>query len=613
MNNRYTNRAEINQLKILPELITHHIPVRSDLPAVTDYDSAKKEWKTLTFGQLHAEAERWAKALTKSGLKKGDRVAMLLPNCTTAIAFDQGALRAGLVPVPLHLIDTPANCAYIIGDSGAKALIIMNRARWHAIEKVAANGEVSAIETVIYVDDEAEESEAPKIYSAQEWLKDAENCTIPYEPPCEEDHACLVYTSGTTGKPKGVMLTHKNIMSDVQTLLYNIEPSGTDVWLSFLPLSHMFERTTTYYIGLGMGNHVYFNRGIPRLLEDLKIAHPTILMSVPRIYEKVYAKIQERLRVAKPIQRKVFMAAVEAGWRNFRQANQLPPEEGNAPRIWDKLLDPFYERAVRKKIKDQFGGRLRVAVSGGAPLSLDVAKVFCGLGINIHQGYGMTETSPIVSVNRLGSNDPTTVGPIMPEFEFKLGPKDELLLRGPQVMKGYWKLPEKTAEVLTEDGWLSTGDQADILAGNMLRIKGRIKEIIVTSNGEKIAPVDVEQAMETDPLFAQTMVVGEGYPFVVAVIVLGQGQWEDLAKKLNVDPSDKASLTNKSVKLAVLKRIKAACKELPQYGVPRSVCLSLEPWTIENSMLTPTLKIRRRIITAAFKNDIDKLYSDFGR
>jgi len=613
MNNRYTNRAEINQLKILPELITHHIPVRSDLPAVTDYDSAKKEWKTLTFGQLHAEAERWAKALTKSGLKKGDRVAMLLPNCTTAIAFDQGALRAGLVPVPLHLIDTPANCAFIIGDSGAKALVIMNRARWHAIEKVATNGEVSAIETVIYVDDEAEESDVPKIYNAQEWLKDAENSTIPYEAPSEEDLACLVYTSGTTGKPKGVMLTHKNIMSDVQTLLYNIEPSGTDVWLSFLPLSHMFERTTTYYIGLGMGNHVYFNRGIPRLLDDLKIARPTILMSVPRIYEKVYAKIQERLRVAKPIQRKVFMAAVEAGWRNFRQANQLPSEEGNAPRIWDKLLDPFYERAVRKKIKDQFGGRLRVAVSGGAPLSLDVAKVFCGLGINIHQGYGMTETSPIVSVNRLGSNDPTTVGPIMPEFEFKLGPKDELLLRGPQVMKGYWKLPEKTAEVLTEDGWLSTGDQADILPGNMLRIKGRIKEIIVTSNGEKIAPVDVEQAMETDPLFAQTMVVGEGYPFVVAVIVLGQGQWEDLAKKLNVDPTDKASLTNKSVKLAVLKRIKAACKELPQYGVPRSVCLSLEPWTIENSMLTPTLKIRRRIITAAFKNDIDKLYSDFGR
>lgn len=613
MNNRYTNRAEINQLKILPELITHHIPVRSDLPAVTDYDSAKKEWKTLTFGQLHAEAERWAKALTKSGLKKGDRVAMLLPNCTTAIAFDQGALRAGLVPVPLHLIDTPANCAFIIGDSGAKALVIMNRARWHAIEKVATNGEVSAIETVIYVDDEAEESDVPKIYNAQEWLKDAENSTIPYEAPSEEDLACLVYTSGTTGKPKGVMLTHKNIMSDVQTLLYNIEPSGTDVWLSFLPLSHMFERTTTYYIGLGMGNHVYFNRGIPRLLDDLKIARPTILMSVPRIYEKVYAKIQERLRVAKPIQRKVFMAAVEAGWRNFRQANQLPPEEGNAPRLWDKLLDPFYERAVRKKIKDQFGGRLRVAVSGGAPLSLDVAKVFCGLGINIHQGYGMTETSPIVSVNRLGSNDPTTVGPIMPEFEFKLGPKDELLLRGPQVMKGYWKLPEKTAEVLTEDGWLSTGDQADILPGNMLRIKGRIKEIIVTSNGEKIAPVDVEQAMEKDPLFAQTMVVGEGYPFVVAVIVLGQGQWEDLAKKLNVDPTDKASLTNKSVKLAVLKRIKAACKELPQYGVPRSVCLSLEPWTIENSMLTPTLKIRRRIITAAFKNDIDKLYSDFGR
>lgn len=445
-----------------------------------------------------------------------------------------------------------------------------------------------------------------------EWLKEGDSVgTLPPGPE-EEDLAALVYTSGTTGKPKGVMLTHKNIMSDISALLYNIAPNPSDTWLSFLPLSHTFERTTSYYIGLGMGNKVTFSRGVARILDDLKTVRPSIMMSVPRVFEKVAAKINERLKQKGAVSRLVFQAAVDAGYRNFSRRNGLPVDS-SVPAAFDRLMDPVYDKLVRNQIKNSFGGRMRVAVSGGAALSPEVAKTIIGLGIEIFQGYGMTETSPIISVNKIGANHPDTVGPILQGIEAKLGEKDELLVRGPQVMRGYWKRPEDTFKTLDPEGWLSTGDQADILPGNYLKIKGRIKEIIVTSTGEKVPPVDIEQAIETDPLFDQAMVYGDNRPFIVGLLVLNKDNFERFAGSLNLDSKDPEILTNKAVIREILKRIKSACKSFPQYGVPRSVLLLKDPWTIENDSLTPTLKLKRRVILAKHGNEIEKLYEDFGK
>lgn len=610
---RFASKEDVQKLSVLPELVTHHLAERGDCPAVSDWDNAAKDWRTLTYRELYEESMKWARAFTRSGLKKGDRVAMLLPNSIAAIVFDQGALLAGLVPVPLHIIDTPANCAYILGNSEAKALVTLNRARWHAIETGAEEGELKELKNVILIEDEGEEHDSISVQNAAEWLKKDEDKEVTLEGAAPDDLACLVYTSGTTGKPKGVMLTHRNIMSDVQALLENVCPRGDDVWLSFLPLSHMFERTTSYYIGLGMGSHVYFSRGLTHLANELKLVRPTIFMSVPRVYEKVYAKIQERLKSKGSLSQAIFNFAAASGYRQYRKANGLPAEAGNAPCFIDPLLSPLFDKLVRKTIQEQFGGRLRVAVSGGAALNYNIAKMYIGLGIHIHQGYGMTETSPILSVNKIGANDPATVGQLLPGIEARLGNMDELQVRGPQIMKGYWKRPEDTAKVLSDDGWLSTGDQADILPGNFIRIKGRIKEIIVTSTGEKIAPVDVEQAVESDPLFAQSMVHGEDRPFVTAVVVLNPEEWKKFANELGLDAKNPDSLTTKAVKNAVIRRIKRAAKGLPQYGVPRSVHLTLEPWTIENNMLTPTLKLKRRNILAKYSAEIDQLYKDFGK
>ncbi len=607
-----TRVNEVRTLKVLPELITHHLALRPDSPAVSQYSAAAQQWETLSFGELYEHSLQWSKAFVAAGLKKGDRVAMLLPNGIDAICFDQGALLIGLVPVPLHIIDTPSNCVYILRDSDCRFLVTPNKARWNAIEKAAGAGGLPLLETVVFTDDEETKTNSrPKLYSLADWLALGDNVGEIPAMPDEEDLACLVYTSGTTGKPKGVMLTHRNIMSDVSSLLYNIAPAPGDVWLSFLPLSHMFERTTTYYIGLGMGNHVYFSRGINRLVDDLKTVKPTIFMSVPWVFEKVHAKIEERLRSKSRIARLVFKAGVEAGWRRFAAAQKLPGE--TPPKLLDSLLDGFYEKFVRKNIQDQLGGRVRVSVTGGAPITAKVIKTFIGLGVPIIQGYGMTETSPIIAVNGIERNNPLTVGMILPGIEAKLGAKDELMVRGPQIMKGYWKRPEDTLKTIDPEGWLYTGDQARILEDRFLQITGRIKEIIVTTNGEKVPPVDIEQAIECDPLFAQAMILGDNRPFISALAVLNREEWERLAISLDVDPKDPSSLQSKTVRQALLRRMRAAAKDAPQYGIPRAVCATLEPWTIDNGCLTPTLKLKRRVLNEKFAEQIEQMYQNFGK
>ena len=418
----------------------------------------------------------------------------------------------------------------------------------------------------------------------------------------------LVYTSGTTGRPKGVMLTHENILENAKGVMGNIRPNPGDVWFSFLPLSHTFERTTTYYLAMGMGNHIWFNRNILQIVDDLRQARPTILMSVPRIYERIYARLNDKLNKQGAAAKYVFNWAVEVGWRRFCRENGLPVEHS-----WRECLDglvaDWLDRKVGSALRDVFGGvKPHAFISGGAALNQNVARTFIGLGIEIFQGYGLTETSPILAVNKEQHNNPSTVGMPLPNMQLRIGDNDELQVKGPCVMKGYWNRPEATRETFTEDGWLKTGDQADILPSGHVRIKGRIKEIIVTSTGEKIPPADLEMAIETDPLFAQVMAVGEAMPYVSAIVVLEPDHWTALAKECGVDPQDPASLTAKAVTTNVLRRIKKLTRGFPQYGVPRAVILSLDAWTIENGMLTPTLKLKRHVIRAHFQDQIAHLY-----
>ncbi len=593
-------------LSTLPELLTQHLTKRPDAVAYKYYDNATQHWVDLTFKDVYNIVHQWRHAFAAvEGLSAGDRVAMLLPNCPEAVFFDQAALANVLVPVPLHAIDTPKSSAFILKDSGAKVLVTNKFLKWKQIREL---NEELAVSLVVITDDVQEDPDAAiPVISLKRFLAMGEKSTLPTREPKSTDLAALVYTSGTTGNPKGVMLTHRNVLSNIRGVLLNLQPYEHETMLSFLPLSHTFERTTTYYLSLGLGFTVAFNRSISHLQSDFKDIRPTVLMSVPRVYEMIHAKIVDGLAKKSAFVNYLFNWAVEVGWRRFCRENNLPIE--TSARAWlDPFVSGFLDKKVGKPLRNVFGDRIHLYISGGAALNPAVARVFLALGINIFQGYGMTETSPIISVNKVGNNHPNTVGPALPNIEVRLGDGDELQVRGPSVMQGYWNRPEATKEIFTHDGWLRTGDVVSIYPDGQIRITGRIKEIIVTSTGEKVPPVDIEAAIENDALFSQAMVLGDNRPFISALVVINPSEWERLCATLGLDPADDASLANPDARRAALRRIKAATSRFPNYGVPRQVALFREPWSIENGLLTPTLKLKRNVIRQRFHDEIEALY-----
>ena len=604
-----TRLEDLKKCKTLCEFVPLRARQIPQTVALRQYDRKEKAWKDVTYASLDKQITAWRRALEALHLERGARVAILLNNSVDAVLADQAVLANGLIPVPLHAIDTPGSSAFILIDSQSSALITNKADRWGLIEKT--NVPMPDLKHVILSEETGinEKDEHRQILSKDIWLASGKDIQELPEGPKSEDLAAIVYTSGTTGRPKGVMLTHHNVVENVIATLIHIAPAPKPgyVFLSFLPLSHTFERTAGYYLALGMGCTITYNRSIMLLAEDLRTVKPDVLISVPRIYEKIYARINEQLGKKPAIARWLFNCAVNVGWRKFCAENKLPVPK-SPWQFADSFTGPILKKLVADKVLEQFGGNLKVAIAGGAALNGKVARVFGGLGLAPIQGYGMTEASPIIAGNSLTLNQPDTVGKLFPNLQMRLAPEThEIQIRGSSIMKGYWKRPEDTARVLDSEGWLSTGDVGEINETGLLRIKGRIKEIIVTSTGEKVPPVDLELALETDPLFSQAYVVGENKPFISAVTVLNPEEWKKLAAELKVSASE-ASLKLTSVRTAILKRVKAAAADFPHYALPRKVLLTLKPWTIENGLLTPTLKLKRTPLAKFFKKEIDEIY-----
>ena len=611
--------ADIASVQTLPQLLAYRAARTPNSEAYRAFDTSSQAWTSLTWAETAQRVGTWAQALAAMQLPAAARIAILLPNGLNAMCADQATLATGCVPVPLHAIDNPGSIAYILADCEASMLFVSHVEQWEKIQAVGTP--FPALRAVVITDDGASltaipaSGGGPAVGSLAQWLAGATHAgsaTVPKAPEAD-DLAAIVYTSGTTGKPKGVMLTHHNVISDVKAVLERIAPTAEDVFLSFLPLSHTFERTGGYYLPIAAGSCVAYARSVPQLAEDLKTVRPTVLVSVPRIYERIHAKLLEKLSPT-PWKMQLYEAAQNKGWARFCAVQGLPApaaSEGQAAGWMAALPWPVLQALVAKPLLAQFGGRVRVAVSGGAPLSPTIAKCFLGLGLPLIQGYGMTETAPVVSVNALDDNDPACVGKALPGVEVRIGENRELQVRGPIVMKGYWKRPEDTAKILSADGWLGTGDQAEIVNGRIY-IKGRIKEIIVTSTGEKVPPGDLELAMLADPLLEQTFVVGENRPFIACVAVLKRDEWQRLAGDLGLSAQDADSLNHPSVHRAVLARIEKNTASFARYAVPRAVHLTLEPWTIENTFMTPTLKLKRNNLMAHFAEAIEGMYQKPG-
>ncbi|MEE8320705.1 MAG: AMP-binding protein, partial [Gammaproteobacteria bacterium] len=377
-----------------------------------------------------------------------------------------------------------------------------------------------------------------------------------------------------------------------------VEVTPEDVFLSFLPLSHTLERTVGYYLPMMAGATVAFTRGIAELAEDLITINPSGLITVPRIFERVYSKVKQQLQSRSLLTRWLFKLAIDTGWRRFEYM------QGRAKLHPSIVLWPLLKRLVADKVNERLGSNLKIAISGGAALAPDISRVFIGLGVPILQGYGLTEASPVVSVNRPDNNIPASIGPALPGVEVMIGRDDELLVRGDLVMLGYWNNTEATREAIDKDGWLHTGDKAR-MEGDFIFITGRLKEIIVLANGEKVPPGDMELAIVADMLIDQLMVIGEARPYLSALVVLNEEQWNRYASKHNIDFE---SLADETVEQVLLDRISRHLSHFPGYTQIRRVTCISEPWSVDNDLLTPTLKLKRNRINEKYAGEIGKMY-----
>jgi len=565
------------------------------------YDPEQAIWKNSTWSEMRDETARWQTAFLQEGLKRGDRVGIMMPNRREWVMFDQAALGLGLVSVPLFYNDRGGNVAYIAEASAIKLLVIQGQEQWKSLEPV--RDELPTIHRIVSLESLDGMAHDDRIRQLEQWLPATAGEYQVVNDLDPHSLCSIVYTSGTTGHPKGVMLSHHNILSNTYEALQTTSVNDDDILLSFLPLSHMLERTGGYYLPLMAGITVAYARSILQLAEDLLTIRPTFLISVPRIYERIYAKIQEGLDEKPPMVRKLFNLAVNVGWKRFEHLQG----RGNwSPSL---LLWPLLEKLVASKVTEKLGGRLRTAISGGAPLPPDVARTFLALGVPVLQGYGLTETSPVLAVNRIDDNIPESVGLALPSTQLAVADDGELLARGDAVMLGFWNNPQETARVIDEEGWLHTGDVARIDATGHVYITGRIKDIIVLANGEKVSPADMEIAIAMDALFEQVLIIGEGRPFLSALIVPEPEHWKNLAEGLGLDPENPASLQDKKVMDHVHRRIGDQLREFPGYAQIRKAVLLSEAWSVENGYLTPTLKTKRKLIIEHCDSLITDIYN----
>jgi long-chain acyl-CoA synthetase len=566
------------------------------------YDNDKNIWVDFTWSHMEREIRRWQAALLQENLAPGDRVAVMLRNCPQWIMFDQAALGLGLVTVPLYTSDRPENVAHVLQDSGARLLLIEGQEDWlplrTACEHLAQLGRIVTLQAL------PGSNRDPKLQSLAQWLPTSGDA-FHHRITDSAALATIVYTSGTTGKPKGVMLSHGNLLDNCWQSIKLFRLQNDECMLSFLPLSHALERMAGYYLAVMGGVTVTYARSIQQLQEDFNLLRPTILISVPRIFERILGGIRKKLDKEPATARRLFDLTVDTGYKRFEY------RQGRSKWEPQLLLWPLLERTVARKITQKLGGKLRLIVCGGAAVAPEISRTFIGLGLPFLQGYGLTESSPVISVNRLEDNQPASVGPALEDVETRVDENSVLHVRGPNVMMGYWNNPSATAAILNPDGWLNTGDAVRIDATGHIHITGRLKEIIVLSNGEKIPPGDIETAVLQDPLFEQVMVTGEGKAYLGLLAVVDREKWLEVAEAHNLPNNWPECLETPHAKAYALTCVGRRMHAFPGYARIRRVALLAEAWSVENGLLTPTLKLKRSLVLERHAREYESLYQGY--
>jgi len=571
------------------------------------------EYRSISFEALRDSVDRLAASLARLGVTKGDRVAVFAYHGPEWVMADLASLELGAVIVPLYHTLSPSAAKYILNDSACKLIFVEGKELFGVIE--AIRGEIPSLEHVVVFDEAGIEKGGTYLKFADltaEGLEGghgesrgerAAGAALP--PISPGDPATIVYTSGTTGTPKGVVLSHGNILFDAFAALRRFEVGPEDTFLSFLPLCHMIGRTCGYYSMLFAGATIAFAEGISTIVSDVRTIRPTIIIVVPRIVEKIYEAVEQKVMEAPLIRRKLVFAAVRC--LNER-ANRL--YRGEKVPLSLRARCALYDLLVASKFRRIAGGRLRLLVSGGAPLDRKLAKTLHVLGFNILEGYGLTETAPIVCAATLEDVCLGTVGKPLDGVELKIGEWDEILVRGPNLMCGYFNMPEETAKAIDGDGWFHTGDQGRLDARGNLVITGRLKELIVTSYGKKVAPVPIEAEIVKSPYIDQAVLYGDNKKFIVAIVVPLRDAIERYAREKGIAAADYAELLARpEIGELIAAEIERATVDLTPFEKVRAFKLLPDGFTVANELLTPTLKLRRKKIVERYMDAIDALYA----
>jgi len=600
--------AKTATVKTIPQMFDRTVQKGTQRPML----SAKKggQWTTLTYGQVKERMDNLSYALIELGVAAEDRVAQISGNRPEWVIADLGILYMAGVHVPIYPTLSADGVEYILNDCGAAVVTVAGQEHLDRVLSVAAN--VPNLKHILVYDAFKDPGNASvKIWKFDDILKLGAEKAEAHKAERQkrldaltaEHVASLVYTSGTTGEPKGAMLMHGNFMSNCTTVTPEMGILDTDVELSFLPLCHVFERIA-YYALVEVGAHVYYAESIDTVAANLLEVHPTIVPSVPRLFEKIHAKIIEGVESGKPLKKKIFYWALRMG-----EKARIMKQNNQPLSVADDIALKLATKLVFSKIHEKTGGNIRFFISGGAPLRRDIAEFFANVGLTICEGYGLTETSPVITMNRPTRVRFGAVGQPLKHVEVKIAEDGEILSRGPNTMRGYFNKPDQTREVIDSEGWFHTGDIGNLDKDNFLTITDRKKEILVMSNGKNVAPQPIENLLKSSTYIEQAMIIGDNRNFISALVVPNFVTLEAAVKGLGISGSGPALARDPKVLDFLQKQVTDLCKDLSQYEKVKKIAVLEQEFTQDAGELTPTLKFKRRVIIEKNKDKIEGMYT----
>ena len=567
------------------------------------------EWRSLSSEELLLRVRRVALGLHALGLRRGDHAGILSESSPEWVVADVGCQFAGIINVPVYPTLAPQQVCYMMEDSGSLLLFVQDLAAYERLREPLAA--CASLSTVVLMTGES--AGLPGVFTLSEL--EARGAQVEAERPglaeelaaavAPEDLTTIIYTSGTTGEPKGVMLTHSNVVSNLLGTSERLAFAPDDVVLSVLPLAHIFERGAMYMY-LHHGAKVFFSESLERIGDNMREVRPTLVVAVPRLFEKIYGRVKDKAAEGGRVKTALLMWAVGVAKRWAHAVVWGRPVSGLL-----KMQHALATRLVFSKWREATGGRIRLFCSGGAALPEELGLIFYGAGLPIVQGYGLTETSPVICVNGADDNRIGTVGRPIRHAEVRIAADGEIEARGPNVMRGYYNKPDATREVFTEDGWFKTGDVGALDAEGYLRITDRKKELFKTSGGKYVAPQPIEQRIKQSRFVNQVVLIGHGRKFPAALIVPDWEMLRSYAQQKGLDCKTPAEFCRHPRVVDLLQRqVDSVTSDLARFERVKRVALIEREMTIEGGELTPTLKVKRRVIDEKYKDLIDRLYAD---